>query len=666
MTSLNVVALISGGKDSFFSILHCLSQGHRVIALGNLHPPSKDQDGPVDDMDSYMYQTIGHAVIPLYEKALGLPLYRQEINGTAANQDKSYHQDGPDGEGISDETESLVPLLRKVLAAHPEINALSTGAILSDYQRTRVESVALRLGLIPLAFLWQWPSITSGEQTSLLEDMATVGQDSRIVKVASGGMDESFLWQNVSDAKVIARLSKAAERFGSPGDGAALGEGGEYETLTVDGPMPLWKHSIIISPEKVHVVPGDAGSASVRIDQSSFGTKVDESPSLSDLRIPALLDTNFQKLLDQISLVPATDLPEPQIVRMSIKEALVFKGVDNQKPDELQTFPNIVTLPRLFGQGTTIDQQTRSIMDQLVKQLSNHSQSARNVAYAVVVLRKMSDFVSFNAIYGTYFMTPNPPARVTVACADVLPEDSFLMISFTSVAGPKEGLHVQSRSYWAPANIGPYSQAIKPSADPTSSETHASVYIAGQIPLVPASMEPIKPSTSNSQPDFARDTVLALQHLIRIGAAMKVKRWACAIAFVMVSQTEETKLSSQGVVLRRAWEELHSSEPVVEILPDEDENFDVWDVQNRHGNAAWLKADSTNHALPANRSDPGVVPPLYLIAVDSLPRGCSIEWVGYGETDDSLFPSAPLHLQTLLHTFRHQFIPDVSDVIQWE
>jgi len=36
--SLNVIALISGGKDSFFSILHCLKNGHKVVALGNLYP----------------------------------------------------------------------------------------------------------------------------------------------------------------------------------------------------------------------------------------------------------------------------------------------------------------------------------------------------------------------------------------------------------------------------------------------------------------------------------------------------------------------------------------------------------------------------------------------------------------------------------------------------
>ena len=226
MGNLKIVALISGGKDSFFSLLHCIANGHDVVALANLHPASPAEGASIEDTDSFMYQTIGHAVIPLYEKALGLPLYRQEIAGSAVNQSKSYGPTPNEAEK-ADETESLVPLLRKVMAAHPEVNAVSTGAILSDYQRTRVESVALRLGLTPLSYLWQYPHLPPGTQTSLLEDMAAVGQDARIIKVASGGMDDSFLWQNVADFKTKNRLVKAAQRFGTDGDGAALGEGGE-------------------------------------------------------------------------------------------------------------------------------------------------------------------------------------------------------------------------------------------------------------------------------------------------------------------------------------------------------------------------------------------------------------------------------------------------------
>lgn len=38
---------------------------------------------------------------------------------------------------------------------YPDIEAVASGAVLSTYQRTRVESVCERLGLQSMAFLWQ-------------------------------------------------------------------------------------------------------------------------------------------------------------------------------------------------------------------------------------------------------------------------------------------------------------------------------------------------------------------------------------------------------------------------------------------------------------------------------------------------------------------------------
>lgn len=45
------------------------------------------------------------------------------------------------------------------------VEAVSSGAIASDYQRLRVESVCSRLGLVSLAYLWKQP------QDQLLQDM---------------------------------------------------------------------------------------------------------------------------------------------------------------------------------------------------------------------------------------------------------------------------------------------------------------------------------------------------------------------------------------------------------------------------------------------------------------------------------------------------------------
>lgn len=43
-----------------------------------------------DELDSYMYQTVGHHAIDLYADALDLPLYRGVIKGTSVNTGREY------------------------------------------------------------------------------------------------------------------------------------------------------------------------------------------------------------------------------------------------------------------------------------------------------------------------------------------------------------------------------------------------------------------------------------------------------------------------------------------------------------------------------------------------------------------------------------------------
>lgn len=35
---MKVVALLSGGKDSCFNMMHCVAQGHEMVALATLTP----------------------------------------------------------------------------------------------------------------------------------------------------------------------------------------------------------------------------------------------------------------------------------------------------------------------------------------------------------------------------------------------------------------------------------------------------------------------------------------------------------------------------------------------------------------------------------------------------------------------------------------------------
>lgn len=637
MGNLKIVALISGGKDSFFSLLHCIANGHDVVALANLYPASPAEGASIEDTDSFMYQTIGHAVIPLYEKALGLPLYRQEIAGSAVNQSKSYGPTPNEAEK-ADETESLVPLLRKVMAAHPEVNAVSTGAILSDYQRTRVESVALRLGLTPLSYLWQYPHLPPGTQTSLLEDMAAVGQDARIIKVASGGMDDSFLWQNVADARTKNRLVKASQRFGTYGDGAALGEGGEYETLAIAGPAPLWKARIVVDEGDRAVLPGEAGSASVKIAKAEIA--LPEDAETRQVRTPELLDERFAALLERMGHASSNE-------DQSLQSSTSSHSNTSRSGD--------ILIESLTAPGNNASEQTEAIMHQLETRLSEAGHAFSDIAYTSIILRDMADFAAVNAAYGKCFQHPSPPARITLSCAGVLPQDALVTISATSIAPypsmSRKGLHVQSRSYWAPANIGPYSQAIAVPASTLGGNECELVYVAGQIPLEPASMELYSPHGQDTAETFLHQGVLALQHLYRIGAVVSVRRWSSVIAFITAPSAEDA--ASRADVARRIWQEVHQPSGQASTGDDDeegdDEAFDVWDQQRGGGQGAWqtYAADEKDETSQREQS----VPQVYVIEVDSLPRGAGIEWVAYGAPDSGQEEVVIPHLGHLLRMF---------------
>jgi len=430
--SLEVIALISGGKDSFFSLLHCLQNGYKVIALGNLYPAAEkpgsdsergsnyapENEDDEHDLNSFMYQTVGHTVVPLYQQALGIPLYRQPIIGTAIETGTSYgHSDvdsmeaktsdlGVAGDNrpskgeIEDETESLVPLLRRIMVDHPSANALSTGAILSTYQRTRIESIAIRLGLIPLAYLWKYPILPPGTQSSLLEDMQVVGLDARIVKVASGGLNESFLWGNVASQQVMRRIEKSMKRFGTYGDGALLGEGGEFETLVIDGPSNLFKGRILVQEENTRIVREGGGSSWLQIRHAKVVTKAPVEDVKTECRIPDLLDPRFKNIFNALTTAPE-DFVTP--TSASLKALSMEKNSGHQPILAPTSSRNDTVLHWTFvaGGGTrdhTTTDEARLLIEEIRQRLHKSSLLPTNIISTIIILRSIQDFASINKV----------------------------------------------------------------------------------------------------------------------------------------------------------------------------------------------------------------------------------------------------------------------------
>uniref|UniRef100_A0A8C2V5L2 Diphthine--ammonia ligase n=1 Tax=Chinchilla lanigera TaxID=34839 RepID=A0A8C2V5L2_CHILA len=221
---MRVAALISGGKDSCYNMMQCIAAGHQIVALANLRPDENREKS--DELDSYMYQTVGHQAIDLYAEAMALPLYRRTIRGRSLDTGWEYTK----CEG--DEVEDLYELL-KLVKENEEVDGISVGAILSDYQRVRVENVCKRLNLQPLAYLWQ------RNQEDLLREMIASNIQAVIIKVAALGLDpDKHLGKTLDEMEPY--LLELSKKYGVH----VCGEGGEYETFTLD--CPLFKKKIIV------------------------------------------------------------------------------------------------------------------------------------------------------------------------------------------------------------------------------------------------------------------------------------------------------------------------------------------------------------------------------------------------------------------------------------
>lgn len=89
-----------------------------------------------------------------------------------------------------------------------------------------------RLGLVALSYLWQ------RNQEELLNEMAQAGVNAVLVKIAAIGLKRQHLGRSIGD--MFPHLCKMNQEY----DLHICGEGGEYETITLD--CPLFKRRIVV------------------------------------------------------------------------------------------------------------------------------------------------------------------------------------------------------------------------------------------------------------------------------------------------------------------------------------------------------------------------------------------------------------------------------------
>uniref|UniRef100_A0A9J7XC04 Diphthine--ammonia ligase n=2 Tax=Cyprinus carpio TaxID=7962 RepID=A0A9J7XC04_CYPCA len=464
---MRVVALISGGKDSCYNMLQCVSAGHSVVALANLRPHTHVPD----ELDSYMYQTVGHQAVDLYAEAMDLPLYRRTIEGSSLHTGREYSQTA------GDEVEDLYQLL-KLVKEKEGVEAVSVGAILSDYQRVRVENVCARLQLQPLAYLWR------RDQAELLREIISSDLHAVVIKVAAYGLDpERHLGKSL--AEMEAYLHELSEKYGVH----ICGEGGEYETFTVD--CPLFKKKIVIDSMETVIHSADAFAPVGYLRFTRMHTE-DKREGSGGRPLP-LSRCPCQNTIDRMTeeLEYADKTPDVQGGCPSNAERSCQSEpgcVPSHSSRSSSGFQWISGLTALQSEHPDVQSQTRHVFTLLQRQLQEKGLLMKHVLLVHLYVSDMENFSQINSVYCTYF-THNPPARVCVQAwlpvsqqlrMDVLLHDGT--VACEEDAFPqRDTLHVQSLSHWAPANIGPYSQAVQEECE-CAAQVESSVAVVPSLP----------------------------------------------------------------------------------------------------------------------------------------------------------------------------------------
>ncbi len=199
---MKLAALYSGGKDSTFAAYLVHQMGHEVRFLVNIVP---------EDSASWIFHTPNLGIVPKMAEAMDIPLITAVSDGTE---------------------EGDLDALRDVLTGL-DIDGVVVGALWSDYQWDRMNRVLGELNLIMLAPLWR------KNQSMIYDEMVSAGIDAVIVGVFAEGLDEKWLGRHLdNDAKKD--LLKLRDKYGV----SIMGEGGEYESMTLDS--PLFKKKLVI------------------------------------------------------------------------------------------------------------------------------------------------------------------------------------------------------------------------------------------------------------------------------------------------------------------------------------------------------------------------------------------------------------------------------------
>ena len=191
---MRVAVLSSGGKDSAAAWWWAMCKGWSIEALVTVI---------ITDDDSPMFQIPSTHLVERQAQCAGLPWVEVRTTGQTPHD-------------IAALEEALRPL---------DLDGFVSGALRSDYQKSRLERMAERLGMHSWTPLWH----QSGHEH--LKGMIDHGFEIMMTGVSAEGLTQKWLGC-VLTPDMFTELATLAKKHRFHVEG----EGGEYETLVIGGP----------------------------------------------------------------------------------------------------------------------------------------------------------------------------------------------------------------------------------------------------------------------------------------------------------------------------------------------------------------------------------------------------------------------------------------------
>jgi len=205
---MRIAVLSSGGKDSSAAWWWAMCRGWDITAIVTVD---------IQDGDSHMFQVPSTNWVERQALLANVPWVNVPASGT-----------------VEDEIEELEQALSKL-----EIDGIVSGALRSDFQKQRLECMCQRLNIHSFSPLWHQTSIEH------LKGMVEAGFQIMLTSVSCEGLDHTWLGHVLTESslKKLHALSKQ-HRFNVDG------EGGEYETFVLGG--PIWSRALRVEGAEQH------------------------------------------------------------------------------------------------------------------------------------------------------------------------------------------------------------------------------------------------------------------------------------------------------------------------------------------------------------------------------------------------------------------------------